>query len=224
MNAVRAAPGSGSRAVDLRDQPAVGVAGSVQFLVALLQDPAQVEDLLVEFTDLGLERGDVGGRGEAAAAERGLAEQTGQAVFEGPDLLGEAAVLLAQVGVVGEQRAAAGSAARDVAARLATGDTVVVRLPARGVPYPPELRVLADAGLLVRIGRPSRWGNPYRLPAGGTDAERADVVARYRAYLETRPDLLRQLPGLRGKALGCHCAPLECHGDVLADLANRLPG
>jgi hypothetical protein len=28
------------------------------------------------------------------------------------------------------------------------------------------------------------------------------------------------LPELKGRVLGCWCAPLACHGDVLAQLAN----
>ncbi len=115
----------------------------------------------------------------------------------------------------------AGWAPADLSARLAAGDTVVIRLPARGVTWPGWLRDLVAAGQLARVARPSRWGNPHRLPAGADETERADAISRYRAYLTTRPDLLAQLPDLRGKALGCHCAPAACHADVLADLANH---
>ena len=34
----------------------------------------------------------------------------------------------------------------------------------------------------------------------------------------TKADVLQ----LRGKVLGCHCKPLACHGDVLADYLNSL--
>jgi len=33
---------------------------------------------------------------------------------------------------------------------------------------------------------------------------------------------LEALPELRGKDLGCWCAPENCHGDVLLALANKL--
>jgi len=33
--------------------------------------------------------------------------------------------------------------------------------------------------------------------------------------------LLDQLDNLQGKVLGCHCKPLACHGDILAELANN---
>ena len=112
----------------------------------------------------------------------------------------------------------------DLLARLDAGGAVVVRLPGRGVPYPPLLRAIADAGRVRRIGRPSRWGNPWPLPAGADHGARADVIARYRAHLLSRPDLMDQLPTLAGCALGCRCWPLPCHGDVLAELVAALPG
>ena len=36
-----------------------------------------------------------------------------------------------------------------------------------------------------------------------------------------QPALLAALPELRGKRLGCWCAPQACHGDVLAQLADQ---
>jgi uncharacterized protein DUF4326 len=67
----------------------------------------------------------------------------------------------------------------------------------------------------VYIGRPSKWGNPYVI---GRDGTRAQVIAKYRAWLLRRPELVAALSELRGKVLGCWCAPLPCHGDVLVDL------
>jgi hypothetical protein len=69
----------------------------------------------------------------------------------------------------------------------------------------------------VYIGRPSRWGNPYRI---GPDGDRATVIQKYRRYLYQRPDLIAALPELTGKRLGCWCktpaAPdTPCHADVL---------
>lgn len=69
----------------------------------------------------------------------------------------------------------------------------------------------------VYIGRPGKWGNPFVI---GLDGTRREVVEKYRAYLMNSPDLLASLPELEGKTLGCWCAPLPCHGDVLAELAN----
>lgn len=68
----------------------------------------------------------------------------------------------------------------------------------------------------VYIGRPSKWGNPFSVVEYG----REEAIGLYEAWLETKPALLAALPELRGKALGCWCAPRACHGDVLSRLAN----
>ena len=67
----------------------------------------------------------------------------------------------------------------------------------------------------VRIDRRSKWGNPFHV---GKDGTREEVIAKYRDYIQTRPDLLAALPELRGKTLGGWCKPLACHGDVLVEL------
>lgn len=73
----------------------------------------------------------------------------------------------------------------------------------------------------VYIGRPTKWGNPFTLTAGG---DRVAVIARYEAWLRTQPRLMAALGELRGKVLGCWCAPKACHGDVLARLADESGG
>jgi hypothetical protein len=70
----------------------------------------------------------------------------------------------------------------------------------------------------VYIGRPSKWGNPFEI---GKDGNRQDVIEKYRAWIMMQPDLLSQVHTLKGKILGCWCAPLPCHGDVLVDLASK---
>lgn len=69
----------------------------------------------------------------------------------------------------------------------------------------------------VYIGRPGKWGNPFVI---GKHGNREQVIALYEAWLVQQADLVASLPELRGKKLGCWCAPLACHGDVLARLAN----
>ena len=64
----------------------------------------------------------------------------------------------------------------------------------------------------------SPLANPFRP---GPDGSREEVVAKYRAYLLGRPDLLALLPELRGHRLGCWCAPRSCHAEVLAELADN---
>lgn len=70
----------------------------------------------------------------------------------------------------------------------------------------------------VYIGRPSKWGNPFVI---GKHGSREDVIVRYWEWLLSRPDLVAALPELKGKRLGCWCHPLPCHGDVLAEMADR---
>lgn len=71
----------------------------------------------------------------------------------------------------------------------------------------------------VYIGRPSKWGNPYTI---GKDGSREEVIERYKAYIEGSPRLLEDCRReLRGKVLGCWCAPKACHGDILVELANK---
>jgi hypothetical protein len=70
----------------------------------------------------------------------------------------------------------------------------------------------------VYVGRPSKWGNPYRI---GRDGDRDEVIAKYERWLLEQPDLLAALPGLTGRILGCWCAPRACHGDVLVRYANQ---
>lgn len=70
----------------------------------------------------------------------------------------------------------------------------------------------------VYIGRGSDWGNPYEI---GMDGTREECIEYYERWLNVRPYLLERLHELRGKRLGCFCAPLACHGDLLARLADR---
>ncbi len=70
----------------------------------------------------------------------------------------------------------------------------------------------------VFIGRPSKWGNDYPVSKHG----RKKCIELYRKFLLDNPKLLSQLEELRGKRLGCFCAPKACHGDVLVELLERL--
>jgi len=71
----------------------------------------------------------------------------------------------------------------------------------------------------VYIGRPSVWGNPFAI---GRDGNRAEVIRKYEAWLRANPTLVaRAKRELKSKVLGCWCAPLPCHGDVLVKIANE---
>lgn len=68
----------------------------------------------------------------------------------------------------------------------------------------------------VYIGRPSKWGNPFPLKSEG---DRQKIIAAYRAWVKDEIAGGRlDVEELRGKVLGCFCAPKACHGDVLLEL------
>lgn len=74
----------------------------------------------------------------------------------------------------------------------------------------------------VYIGRPSQWGNPFRI---GPDGDREQVIERFEAWMRSSPDagarrIRRDVHLLHGKVLGCFCAPEACHGEVLARWAK----
>ena len=70
----------------------------------------------------------------------------------------------------------------------------------------------------VYVGRPSKWGNPFQI---GRDGSRSEVIAKYETWLYSQKHLMDALPELAGKNLGCWCAPLPCHADILYRLAER---
>jgi len=73
----------------------------------------------------------------------------------------------------------------------------------------------------VYIGRPTKWGNPFRLPFGARDWQRDEVITLYRDWLLGQPRLMEEARDqLRGKTLVCYCKPKACHGDVLAAVAD----
>ena len=83
----------------------------------------------------------------------------------------------------------------------------------------------------VYVGRPTKWGNPFKRELGATPMFLVVQFKRWlgsaltkrcsHAMLMQRERLLRDLPELRGKDLACWC-PLDqpCHADVLLEIAN----
>jgi hypothetical protein len=86
---------------------------------------------------------------------------------------------------------------------------------------------LTEVGLLRYVGHAgnrhpwpeSDFANPFVTEA---KSDRKAMVAHYREWLDGQPELMGRLRGgeLTGKALGCWCAPLPCHADVLAERAD----
>lgn len=69
----------------------------------------------------------------------------------------------------------------------------------------------------VLIDRTTKWGNPFIV---GVDGTRAEVIEKHKQWLPQQPKLMAQIWQLKDKVLGCHCDPLACHGDFLAELAD----
>jgi hypothetical protein len=67
----------------------------------------------------------------------------------------------------------------------------------------------------------SIWHNPFKVESG---CGRKCVIAKYEAYIRSRPDLIARLGELKGKTLGCWCHPKACHGDVLVKLVKEFCG
>lgn len=77
----------------------------------------------------------------------------------------------------------------------------------------------------VYIGRGSIYGNPFSHKEGTKATfivgSREEAVAAYKEWVKTQPEILAKIPSLKGKTLCCFCAPLACHGDILAELADK---
>jgi TatD DNase family protein len=66
----------------------------------------------------------------------------------------------------------------------------------------------------------SQWGNPFVMQNQSFD-ERQRVTLLYRQWVLNQPELLQKIrTELHGKVLGCWCAPQQCHGNILAEIAN----
>ena len=87
----------------------------------------------------------------------------------------------------------------------------------------------------IYIGRknavPYHFGNPFKI---GPDGYRTEVIEKFKFWIygiaytniqsERRKWVRNNLESLRGKRLGCHCAPLPCHGDVYVKMLEEEGG
>ena len=81
-------------------------------------------------------------------------------------------------------------------------DVKICRKPDNSIPDPPEFGC---------------FGNPFHLKDHG----REECIRLYREYFHKRikeDEAFREaIMSLKGKKLGCFCAPLPCHGDVIKE-------
>ena len=66
-------------------------------------------------------------------------------------------------------------------------------------------------------GQSGYYGNPFVL---GKDGDRAEVLEKYKIHFDKRikedPEFREKILALRDQTLGCFCAPLACHGHIIA--------
>jgi hypothetical protein len=67
----------------------------------------------------------------------------------------------------------------------------------------------------VYVGRPTKWGNPFKI---GSDGTREQCISKYRRWIISQQLDLHEL---QGKNLACFCPlNLACHADVLLELTK----
>lgn len=78
----------------------------------------------------------------------------------------------------------------------------------------------------VYIGRAGKgqegfFGNPYN------SGSKEDNIKLFRKYfydrIKTDANFAKRVQQLKGKRLGCFCAPKPCHGNIIAEYLNDLP-
>lgn len=115
---------------------------------------------------------------------------------------------------------------RRVCLREETCDVVITRPGFWGNPFKvvrvnePQHGVMAPGGWGI-----SRKGSGLVGLAGGAEKALASCIDSFEAYARADRKLMLNLPMLKGKRLGCFCAPGEaCHGDVLVKLVGEVCG
>jgi hypothetical protein len=84
----------------------------------------------------------------------------------------------------------------------------------------------APKGSFHYIGRPSPLGNPFPLDDPTDDDARRNVIEQYAEWFAGRvddPAFRAEVEKVRGKDLGCWCAPRPCHGDVILSWLEQNP-
>lgn len=98
--------------------------------------------------------------------------------------------------------------------KIEQGETVVINMNL----HFHVLKYAKDKGIYKQIDRYSEFGNPFFLDSDGT---RDQVCDGYIEYFKHKRSLHSKVKDLKGKVLGCHCAPQRCHGDHLKQLADE---
>ena len=103
---------------------------------------------------------------------------------------------------------------QDLLNRIEKGETVVINMNN----HYHVLKYAKEKGIYKQIDRFSEFGNPFFI---NSDGDRDEVCDGYIEYLKHKRSLHPKIKDLKGKVLGCHCAPLRCHGDHLKALLDE---
>ena len=80
----------------------------------------------------------------------------------------------------------------------------------------------------VYIGRPSKWAIPYYWKEGSLAkyvvSSREEAISKYKEWIFTQSELLKDIGELKGKTLGCWCdyPTQDCHGRILLEIMETL--
>ena len=97
--------------------------------------------------------------------------------------------------------------------RMKKGETVVLNMNNNFH----AMKWAKDNNRYQQIDRWSDWGNPFIISG---DGDRDTVCESFKIYFNLKLELKSKVKQLKGKALGCHCYPLRCHGEHLKQLAD----
>ena len=97
--------------------------------------------------------------------------------------------------------------------RMKKGETVVLNINNNFQ----AMKWAKDNNRFQQIDRWSDWGNPFIISG---DGDRDTVCESFKIYFNLKLELKSKVKQLKGKALGCHCYPLRCHGEHLKRLAD----
>jgi len=93
---------------------------------------------------------------------------------------------------------------------------------------PNHVYIGRDMSFYVKGSKGSIWQNPYKVAKQtGTKINNKktysidESLQLYKSHIENNDELIKQLPQLVGKTLGCWCKPNKCHGDILIELINK---
>ena len=86
-----------------------------------------------------------------------------------------------------------------------------------------------DMSFYVKGAKGSIWKNPYKVSKSSKTTKSKnkktysldESLELYKSHIENDQELVKLLPTLKNKTLGCWCKPNKCHGDILIELINK---